>query len=104
MPWAYHACNARCQRDRVSILVLVEVLPWALDGPTAESVVYLFQSLFWWKYCPGCGYQGLWCRAVHVSILVLVEVLPWAEQKVELAGFVSDQVSILVLVEVLPWA
>ena len=37
-----------------------------------------FQSLFWWKYCPGlqldlCGQFD----AGFVSILVLVEVLPW---------------------------
>ena len=89
----------------VSILVLVEVLPWVLShrawawqafrfnpcsgGSIAlghrEVVRYLavrirFQSLFWWKYCPGRtadnGATGspLW----SVSILVLVEVLPWA--------------------------
>ncbi len=73
----------------LSILVLVEVLPWA---GTDEW----FQSLFWWKYCPGkevrifhrcfnpCsgGSIALGNKLVasldliDVSI-VLVEVLPW---------------------------
>ncbi len=38
---------------RVSILVLVEVLPWEREGRSTRPAKYLFQSLFWWKYCPG---------------------------------------------------
>ena len=49
----------------------------------------MFQSLFWWKYCPGEKRK----KALHpvrvVSILVLVEVLPWARQDIllKLIGF-----------------
>ena len=41
-----------------------------------------FQSLFWWKYCPGSpAYEAgkLVTGTPEVSILVLVEVLPWGE-------------------------
>ena len=86
-----------------------------------------FQSLFWWKYCPGsltfCGVG----KAHLVSILVLVEVLPWEMQGMSQEGVIRNSfnpcsggsialggrraapraraifVSILVLVEVLPW-
>ena len=37
----------------VSILVLVEVLPWGQRRLRDLCIVVLFQSLFWWKYCPG---------------------------------------------------
>ena len=39
----------------VSILVLVEVLPWEVPSLVNSSLRYMFQSLFWWKYCPGIG-------------------------------------------------
>ena len=37
----------------VSILVLVEVLPWDGDATRDIGGATGFQSLFWWKYCPG---------------------------------------------------
>ena len=37
----------------VSILVLVEVLPWDEAYDRKNRALPLFQSLFWWKYCPG---------------------------------------------------
>ena len=37
----------------VSILVLVEVLPWVATDVLARLRAQRFQSLFWWKYCPG---------------------------------------------------
>ncbi len=93
-----------CRCGVVSILVLVEVLPWAFAhvggkihmetsfnpcsggsialGWALPSQVCLasmkFQSLFWWKYCPGMGFTITSMSCVYeVSILVLVEVLPW---------------------------
>ena len=113
----------------VSILVLVEVLPWVyvVVFPVVLQVGE-FQSLFWWKYCPGGkyrwtifrhsdGFQSLfwwkYCPGTpqsrvgewqlsEVSILVLVEVLPW-EMGVTPNQSYLVKVSILVLVEVLPW-
>ena len=38
----------------------------------------MFQSLFWWKYCPGIADGIAGAGRIAVSILVLVEVLPWA--------------------------
>ena len=86
-----------------------------------------FQSLFWWKYCPGSTGPGGEDPNPPVSILVLVEVLPWVPRSrtssVDITCFnpcsggsialgkvtfdpsgSSEHVSILVLVEVLPWA
>ena len=62
-----------------------------------------FQSLFWWKYCPG-GSTGPGGEDPNppVSILVLVEVLPWGSLGRNSFSVVQG-VSILVLVEVLPW-
>ena len=40
-------------RGRVSILVLVEVLPWGPPACARNNRRSRFQSLFWWKYCPG---------------------------------------------------
>ena len=90
----------------VSILVLVEVLPWAEGLLSGGEMKILFQSLFWWKYCPGLDRSGCWRRLprtgfnpcsggsialgppqpcawtprAQVSILVLVEVLPWVDR------------------------
>ena len=65
----------------VSILVLVEVLPWADVKPafldTLKEGIDRFQSLFWWKYCPGASSADRSLGSTVVSILVLVEVLPW---------------------------
>ena len=86
----------------------------------------MFQSLFWWKYCPGFAgphrrpapvQVSIPCSGgsialgfgdfthltltVPVSILVLVEVLPWGQ--LERGPSARNRVSILVLVEVLPW-
>ena len=110
----------------VSILVLVEVLPWVFAGNVHHSVAgnlfqslfwwkycpgqlvqnlfrfgIVFQSLFWWKYCPGPNLRGVWPKWALVSILVLVEVLPWVAGVVRREA--ANLVSILVLVEVLPW-
>ena len=63
----------------------------------------VFQSLFWWKYCPGRGGPRHHGGLVEVSILVLVEVLPWGLIPLPSAA-IGAAVSILVLVEVLPWA
>ena len=79
----------------VSILVLVEVLPWEeAKEALEEDLPTEFQSLFWWKYCPGRhrgqlipSHQapgrgerpGAFFMRSYVSILVLVEVLPWDE-------------------------
>ena len=87
----------------VSILVLVEVLPWVQVQVIRPHHIPKFQSLFWWKYCPGDADLGHIRMTYHVvSILVLVEVLPWGTfmGAIEKAG---ERVSILVLVEVLPW-
>ena len=91
-------------------------------------MAFEFQSLFWWKYCPGRRLiRCVQALAVSVSILVLVEVLPWARAEmlsiprsnisfnpcsggsIALGRNFPDRgsgcvpVSILVLVEVLPW-
>ena len=81
----------------------MEVLPWAGGVPPDYLQWDRFQSLFWWKYCPGelachCAPE----RLAFVSILVLVEVLPWGPVKAPQIGLIIT-VSILVLVEVLPW-
>ena len=71
------------------------------DTTTPKSIK--FQSLFWWKYCPG-GHTCLQLGVLQtVSILVLVEVLPWDKSKRHHTRR-RYNVSILVLVEVLPWA
>ena len=94
--------TAQYPRHPVSILVLVEVLPWEWLALVGSPTSTLFQSLFWWKYCPG---QALCSHLLNVppavSILVLVEVLPWVRRRQ--AEYYIAHVSILVLVEVLPW-
>ena len=86
----------------VSILVLVEVLPWVATDVLARLRAQRFQSLFWWKYCPGAKVRYVQGPHHLVSILVLVEVLPWADYLRPRCG-PGCGVSILVLVEVLPW-
>ncbi len=87
----------------VSILVLVEVLPWVIGRIDLILAYERFQSLFWWKYCPGHRLPSAQIgRGLEVSILVLVEVLPWVLSIPTLSED-SAGVSILVLVEVLPW-
>ena len=78
LPWGIRGQAPIFTTTDVSILVLVEVLPWALHscvvflGDTCFNpcsggsialgncnlirlgdLTTLFQSLFWWKYCPG---------------------------------------------------
>ena len=72
-------CKSRGQ-SQVSILVLVEVLPWVSLGLKGQQVSIEFQSLFWWKYCPGSRGQSQQHSCPPVSILVLVEVLPWVRR------------------------
>ena len=73
-----------------------------VSHPSDSQGWHTFQSLFWWKYCPGPIRFNFQVRGdVKVSILVLVEVLPWASSA-SLPDAVQ-WVSILVLVEVLPW-
>ncbi len=86
----------------VSILVLVEVLPWDETYIAVAIVLRRFQSLFWWKYCPGRSPRYGPGPLLMVSILVLVEVLPW-ELIHRYQIHTLTRVSILVLVEVLPW-
>ena len=71
-------------------------------APEPPPDCHKFQSLFWWKYCPGATVADEKPRGSSVSILVLVEVLPWDAFP---AGLPLERlfVSILVLVEVLPW-
>ena len=127
-PGALPALRAGSPFNPVSILVLVEVLPWVLFevanrkrrlsfnpcsggsialgsqvslgkalgrdkhtgfNPCSGGSIALgrdplrcrhravFQSLFWWKYCPGGEDRNEWTDEKGVSILVLVEVLPW---------------------------
>ena len=77
-------------RTGVSILVLVEVLPWVHGRSVTTWTPWTFQSLFWWKYCPGS--KHLKYKVVgpkKVSILVLVEVLPWVCGGCKAAGWPS---------------
>ena len=78
LPWALVPPLRGEEHGHVSILVLVEVLPWARGKAPAPDpkrcfnpcsggsialgncnlirlgdLTTLFQSLFWWKYCPG---------------------------------------------------
>ncbi len=56
LPWVPVRCGLCLYPSRVSILVLVEVLPWARArrwGMMLLCDIHQFQSLFWWKYCPG---------------------------------------------------
>ena len=54
LPWAGEFRQLFSAVQRVSILVLVEVLPWVSTGSFELLAWSMFQSLFWWKYCPGC--------------------------------------------------
>ena len=101
LPWAGRGRNLYSD-TLVSILVLVEVLPWAVKRFRVHYGPLKFQSLFWWKYCPGVKMFYFSVATHSVSILVLVEVLPWAYPG-ENGRVRGGAVSILVLVEVLPW-
>ena len=113
----------------VSILVLVEVLPWARHRRESHHQVP-FQSLFWWKYCPGpegCK-PGLFfslksfnpCSGGSIALGLIGRARQWLRFEtlfqslfwwkycpgpgvVAGAPLIRINVSILVLVEVLPW-
>ena len=91
-------------RDAVSILVLVEVLPWAWCGSRCPLDSHkCFNPCSGGSIALGADAPTGYGQPVFVSILVLVEVLPWGWQR-HAGRCTSFEVSILVLVEVLPWA
>ena len=58
LPWAICPLVYLSLLAQVSILVLVEVLPWASESRKVLVGQVMFQSLFWWKYCPGFSSYG----------------------------------------------
>ena len=86
----------------VSILVLVEVLPWDEAYDRKNRALPLFQSLFWWKYCPGMP-------QILLKLIMIICFNPCSGGSIALGDLTActpytlPGVSILVLVEVLPW-
>ena len=87
----------------VSILVLVEVLPWEQEEALREMERQdaCFNPCSGGSIALGSNTSLSMKLTLSVSILVLVEVLPWESEAYPYPP--PPPVSILVLVEVLPW-
>ena len=92
----------RGQQASVSILVLVEVLPWGTPFFCSRGLSTCFNPCSGGSIALGAVLTTRTDCGTSVSILVLVEVLPWAHWQAFRVNRVH-WVSILVLVEVLPW-
>ena len=128
LPWVQRPASAVSPHGEVSILVLVEVLPWALATKLSslDSLTMSFQSLFWWKYCPGTGLRamamqtpqkfqslfwwkycpGAMCQRCHNRYDLRFNPCSGGSIALGISCLLRWQiflVSILVLVEVLPW-
>ena len=66
---------------RVSILVLVEVLPWGKQIKDVRIVIDSFNPCSGGSIALGQEGGDDMTPEAKVSILVLVEVLPWAQRK-----------------------